>query len=177
MECRDHDDVVRGARHLVAVFVAPHELVGGIALPDARFRRQLSGLGEIGDLVPILELLGVDGLPHFGRSHHTHIVVIAFGDFVLVVLVQHFAEHFAVSERLTGDWETQILRRFVLDFVDLADAKADASQSAVRCCSSRESFRPHAGCDTGRRGLHERSARPLAFRTVWASYAMPVSFV
>ncbi len=167
MECRHHDDVARRPRHLVAVFVTPHELVGGIALTDARFRRQFAGLGESSDLVPVLELLGVDGLPNLSRPHDAHIVVIAFGDFVLVVLVQHFAEHVSVTHRLTGDCETQIFRRFVLDIVDFADAKADASQSVRRLSYSKETCTRHGpGGDADRRGFHERPTRQLTLQNL-----------
>jgi hypothetical protein len=131
VECRAHADVLRGSLGLVAVLVDPQEEIRRVALPHARLRRQLAGLGQIGDFIPVLDLLGIDRLPHLCRQHHIHVVVVAFGDFILIVLVQHLAEHVAVAHGLTGYRKAKLLCRFVLDLVDLANAKTDAAQ-AVR---------------------------------------------
>ena len=82
-------------------------------------------------------------------------MVVPLTDLVLVVLIQQLTKRFAVTHRLTGNRETQILRRLVLDLVDLADAKSDASQSVRRCRLSRQGTRHNTGCDTGHRCLHE----------------------
>ena len=167
MECRRHDDVARRPRHLVAVFVTPHELVGGIALTDVYFGVSLPVLVKAVTLSQSLSFLVSMGCQNLSRPHDAHIVVIAFGDFVLVVLVQHFAEHVSVTHRLTGDCETQIFRRFVLDIVDFADAKADAAQSVRRLSYSKETCTRHGpGGDADRRGFHERPTRQLTLQNL-----------
>src|SRR5215472_6689817 len=57
---RNHDDEARRSLHLPAILIAPHPLVRSCALPDARFWRQLSSLGEVGDFVPVLDPLRVN---------------------------------------------------------------------------------------------------------------------
>ena len=83
-----------------------------------------------------LQLLGIGRLPHLGGPHHPHVVEIALGDFILIVLVQHLAEHFAVAHGLTGDSETQILRCLFLHLVDDTDAEADRPQAIGGTCTS-----------------------------------------
>jgi len=96
-------------------------------LPDARLWRQLSGLGEVGDFVPVLDPLRVDGLKRLCRLQQGEVVIIPLADLILVVLIEQLGQAFAITHRLTGNGKAQILRRFVLDFVDLTNAEADAS--------------------------------------------------
>ena len=79
-----HDDIAGRPLHFGALLVAPHRLIRGRALPDVRLRCQLSGLCEIGDLVPVLDPLGVDGLKRLGRAQQGQVVVVPLTDVVLV---------------------------------------------------------------------------------------------
>src|SRR5262249_60128743 len=83
-----HDDVTRRPLHLATVFVAPHPFVWSRALANARFRRQLSSLGEIGDLVPVLDPLSVAGLKRLRRLQQGQVVVVPFTDLVCRLLLE-----------------------------------------------------------------------------------------
>ena len=85
------------------------------------------------------------GCQTLAGNHHVEIVEIAFGDFVLVVLVQHLAEHRAIAQRLPPDIEAQILGCLALNFVDDADAQADGPDWIGRTQDGREAA-DHRGC-------------------------------
>ena len=96
-------------------------------MPDARFWPQLSSLGEVGDFVPVLDPLRVDGLKRLCRLQQGEVVIIPLADLVLVVLIEQLCKALAVTHRLTGDMKPQIFRRLFLNLVDLTHAEADAS--------------------------------------------------
>ena len=129
---RHHGDVARRSVDVLAVRVDPQMAERRVALSRFGFGREPSGLGQIGDLVPVADALGVDGLPYPGRPHHVHVVVVALRDLVLIVLVQHLAEHPAVAERLASDGEPQVHGCLRLDFVDDAHPQTDGPDGVGR---------------------------------------------
>ena len=122
-----HADVARRPFHPVSVLVQPEVPEWRVALPGIGLRGEPPGLGEVGDLLPFRDALGVDGLPHLGGDHHVHVVEVAFRHLVLVVLVQHLPDHRAVAEGLAANREPEVLRRLALDLVDDADREADGA--------------------------------------------------
>jgi len=130
----------------------------GVALAWVGIGCKPAGLAQVGYLIPLLDAPGVDRLPHLGRDHHVEIVVVALGDLVLVVLVQHLAEHGAIAERLAADPRAEILRRPALDLVDDADAEPDRAQ---RLGAARHIGKPGDGGrrDGARRGADEFAPR------------------
>ena len=66
-------------------------------------------------------------MPDFSGNKHVEVIVVAFSNIVLIILVQHFPEHSTITKRLTANLKPQILRRLTLNLVDDADTKSNGA--------------------------------------------------
>ena len=175
MPAGDHGDVARGPVDVVAVLVDPEVAERRVALARVGVGREPPGLAEIRDLVPVADALRVNGLPHAGRPHHVHVVVVALRDLVLVVLVQHLAEHRAIAERLPPDLESQVDGRLPLNLVDDAHPQADGPDGVVRT-HDRGKSGDHRACGSRPGGGSEELAPVDSLRLRSAGFMVMLGF-
>ena len=124
-----HGDIAgRPVEGAFVVAVQPQMAERGVALAILGTGGQFAGLGQIGNLVPMLDAPRIDRLPHLVGPHHVHIVVVPFGHLVLGVLGEHLPEHGAIAQGLAANPVTDILGGLALNFVDHAHAETDGAE-------------------------------------------------
>ena len=173
----NHGDVTRWPFCPIPVLVEPQLAKGGVTLPQLGIRGEPAGFAQIGDLVPVLDSSNINGLPDLGGNENVHVVVIAFGELVLIVLVEHLAEHGPIPQRLAADGHSQILRGLALNLVDDAHPQPDRA-NALLGLGNVEGIRKTAGnrpyhCGLSR-PLHEVPARNARWPGLVPSTGAPV---
>ena len=94
-------------------------------------------------------------MPDFGWNEDVKIIVVAFSDVVLVILVQHLAEHCSITQRLTTDLEPQVLGGLSLNLVDDADTESNGAQRLITGRDIRETGGHGSSRNSFCRGSHE----------------------